>query len=192
MASDVRIGSQIPPFRGERGGKALVHAVVMTQDPADPHPPEAQQLRDEYMQYLRGLVDSITDAMTGLQAGPRRLFVAIEAFWEACYRQRDERLRLLEVAEQTQTQAHLDALAQIFTRMLEAELRACGAIRPGELAISLLSELREVSRAELFARHRLPWERRRLMGFIESRVGFPSGLSLAATPSLVVAVPRVC
>lgn len=162
----------------------------MTQDPADPNLSEAHQLRGEYMQYLRDLVDSITDAMTGLQAGPRRLFVAIEAFWEACFRRREERLRMLEVAEQTQTQAHLDALSQIFTRMLEAELHACGAIRPEELAVSLLSELREVSRAELFAGHRLPWERRRLLGFIESRVGFSSGLSLAAAPSPVAAVLR--
>ncbi len=156
---------------------------------ADNAPTPESQLRAEYMRYLSAVIDSITSAMTGLPPGPRRLFVAIEAFWEACVRRRAERLRMMEAAAQTQTLAHLDALTQIFTRMLEAELRACNAIRPDELAESLLSEVRDVARAELFAGHRLPWERRRLIGFVESRVGFSSGLLLTAMPSPVVAVP---
>lgn len=159
-------------------------AIVDADASAAPAP-----LRDAFVQYLHGVVDSVSHAMTGLQPGPRRLFVAIETFWEACFRRREERLRIFEAAEQLQAQPHLDALAQIFTRMLEAELGACGAIRPTELAVSLLPELRDVARAEMYAGHRLPWERRRLMGFVESRVGFASGIALAAPPSPVVAVP---
>lgn len=163
----------------------------MSEDQQESVRNAALQLRSEYLLYLRDVIDCITDAMTGLPAGPRRLFVAIEAFWEACYQRRDDRLRMLEAAEQTQTQAHLDSLAEIFTRMLEVELRACGALRPDELATSLLSEVRDVARAELFAGHRLPWERRRLMGFIESRVGFAAGAGLGAAPSPVVAVANL-
>ncbi len=160
----------------------------MTLDHAETDRNAALQLRAAYLLYLRDVIDCITDAMTGLPAGPRRLFVAIEAFWEACYQRREDRLRMMEAAEQTQTQAHLDSLAEIFTRMLEVELRACGALRPDELASSLLSEVRDVARAELFAGHRQPWERRRLMGFMESRVGFASGVGPAAVPSPVAAV----
>ncbi|HEY1077017.1 MAG TPA: hypothetical protein VGE51_10055 [Fontimonas sp.] len=163
----------------------------MTSDQADHGRNAALQLRSEYLLYLRDIVDCITNAMTGLPAGPRRLFVAVEAFWEACYQRRADRLRMLEAAEQTQTQAHLDALSEIFTRMLEVELRACGALRPDELAGSLLSEVRDVARAELFAGHRLPWERRRLMGFMESRVGIGPVAGLPPVTSPVAAVSNL-
>jgi hypothetical protein len=141
---------------------------------------EAAQLRDQFQAYLRGSLAAMSRAVTGMPAGPRRLLVAVEAFWEACYRARAEARLLVQTAERIQSGQELMRSAQILQRLLASELKACGIAHAHTLAPDLAAEIGAVARAERFADQRLPFLRRRLIGFLESRTGLPSLWSAAA------------
>lgn len=134
---------------------------------------DVEQLRRDYREHLRVLLDGMTRSMTGLPAGPRRLLVAVEAYWELCFRRRAERSAMIQAARATESEALLSRLAQIFERMLTSELTACGVTEPRTLAHSLYEEIRAIARAELIAGHRLPEQRERLVSFLESRLVTP-------------------
>lgn len=141
---------------------------------------EAALLRQQFHEHLRALLHSVSRAMTGLVPGPRRLLVAVETYWEACYRRRDARAGLILASRRLRMDAELARLSRIFERMLASELTTCGVTGPHALARSLSAEIRAIARAELIAGHRLPWQRRRLLGFMESRLNFASGRARAA------------
>jgi hypothetical protein len=141
---------------------------------------EAAQLRDQFQVYLRGSLEAMSRAVTGMPAGPRRLLVAVEAFWEACYRARAEAQAIAQAAERIQGEQVLMRSAQILQRLLASELKACGIGHAETLAPDLAAEIGAVARAERFADQRLPFLRRRLIGFLESRTGLPSLWSVAA------------
>lgn len=141
---------------------------------------EAALLRQRFHEHLRALLHSMSRAMTGLAPGPRRLLVAVETYWEACYRRRDLRTEMIAASQRLRLDAELGRASRIFERMLASELTICGVAEPHTLARSLAGEIRAVARAELLAAHRLPWQRRRLIGFMESRLNFCSGLARAA------------
>ena len=133
---------------------------------------EAALLRQHFHEHLRTLLHSISRAMTGLAPGPRRLLVAVETYWEACYRRRDLRSEMIASSKRLRMDAELARASRIFERMLASELTICGLDQPHAIAHSLAAEIRAIARAELLAAHRLPWQRRRLIGFMESRLNF--------------------
>ena len=135
---------------------------------------DAARLREEFLAELRRLLEAMARATSGLPAGPRRLLVGMEAFWEACYRQREATQRILQAAETLNSEQDLARRALILQRLLASELRACGICRADTLAPDLAAEIVAVTRAENFAAQRLPALRRRLIGFVESRTGLPT------------------
>ncbi len=141
---------------------------------------EATQLRDQFQASLRAVLDAMSRASAGLQPGPRRLLVAVESFWEACYRSRAEMMAMAEIAQRLQSEPDLMRTAVILQRLLDSELRACGLAHTETLVRDLASEIAAVARAERFADQRLPALRRRLIGFLESRSGLPALWSAAA------------
>lgn len=141
---------------------------------------EAAQLRNQFQMHLRDLLDAMSRTVTGMTPGPRRLLVAVEAFWEACYRARSEAMAMAQLAERLQGEPELLRSAQILQRLLASELKACGIAHTATLAPDLAAEIGAVARAERFADQRLPALRRRLVGFLESRTGLPALWSDAA------------
>ena len=131
----------------------------------------SEKLQRDYREHLRTLLAGMTRAMTGMPAGPQRLLVAVEAYWELCFRRREQRSAMIAAARATDDEAMLSRMSRIFERMLASELIACGVAQPHDLARSLCQEIRGIARGELLAGHRLPWQRRRLNGFLESRLG---------------------
>lgn len=141
---------------------------------------EAAQLREQFQVYLRGSLEAMSRAATGMPPGPRRLLVALEAFWESCYRARVEAQALAEAAERIQAERTLMRSAQILQRLLASELTACGIGHAETLAPDLAAEIGAVARAERLADQRLPALRRRLIGFLESRTGLAAFWATAA------------
>jgi hypothetical protein len=141
---------------------------------------EAAQLRDQFQRQLRDLLAAMDRTVTGLPPGPRRLLVAVEAFWEACFRARAEAMAMAQAAERLQGEPDLLRSAEILHRLLASELKSCGIAHANTLAPDLAAEIGAVARAERFADQRLPSLRRRLIGFLESRTGLPSLWAAAA------------
>ena len=135
---------------------------------------DTARLREDFQTELRGLLDAMARATSGLAPGPRRLLVGVEAFWEACYRRRDAAERILQSARSLDSEQDLARRALILERLLASELRACGVVAAETLAPDLAAEIAAVTRAECLAAQRLPALRRRLIGFVESRTGLPS------------------
>lgn len=140
---------------------------------------EASQLHGDFRAHVHIVLRAIVQAVTGLQPGPRRLLVAIEAYWEACYCRRSERMSMLSAAKRTHSEATLSRQARIFIDMLASELRTCAVAQPEPLAQSLSQEVRAIARAELMAGHRLPWQRRRLISHLESKLSYGDTASAA-------------
>lgn len=140
---------------------------------------EASQLQRDFRAHVHIVLRTIVQAVTGLQPGPRRLLVAIEAYWEACYGRRAERMDMLGAAKHTHSEAVLSRQAQIFIDMLGSELRNCAVTQPESLARSLAQEVRAIARAELMAGHRLPWQRQRLISHLESKLSYGDTASAA-------------
>ncbi|MFP5306440.1 MAG: hypothetical protein ACLGI7_11525 [Gammaproteobacteria bacterium] len=127
-------------------------------------------LRKQFREHLHSVLRAMTQAMTGMPAGAQRLFVSVEAYWEACFRQREERTQMCQAAQRFHCEADLMRMSQIFERMLASELIVCGVAQPHQLARGLGTEIRAIARAELFAGHRLPSQRRRLLGFLQTHL----------------------
>ncbi len=142
---------------------------------------DATLLRRSFQAHLGLLLRSITAAIAGLSPGPRRLMVAVEAYWEVCHRHRDSRSQMIAAARRSDSAAELVRLAGILERMLASELRHCGSRAPDALAATLSAEIRAVARAELGAAARLPEQRRRLFSLIEQRLD--DGAQTPASPA---------
>ncbi|MEQ1439195.1 hypothetical protein AAG565_07510 [Fontimonas sp. SYSU GA230001] len=140
---------------------------------------ETLRLHSEFRAHVHLVLRSIVQAITGLEPGPRRLLMAIEAYWEACYGRRDERTSMMAAARRTHSEAALTRQTQIFTNMLASELHHCGVAQPAPFAQSLAQEVRAIARAELMAGHRLPWQRQRLLSHLENHLSCGDAASAA-------------
>ncbi|MFA5938471.1 MAG: hypothetical protein WC809_03855 [Sinimarinibacterium sp.] len=141
---------------------------------------EALRLQGDFRAHVHIVLRRIMQSITGLEPGPRRLFVAVEAYWEACLARRAERIAMMTAAKHTHSEATLTRHARIFVDMLSSELRNCGAAQPEALGRSLAQEVRAIARAELMAGHRLPWQRQRLVSYMEGRLSYGDGAASAA------------
>lgn len=141
---------------------------------------ESLRLQSEFRAHVNIVLRGIMQSITGLEPGPRRLLVAVEAYWEACFARRSERVEMMAAAKRTHCEAALTRHARIFVDMLTSELHHCGAAQPEALGQSLEREVRAIARAELMAGHRLPWQRQRLIRQLESHLSHGSDAASAA------------
>jgi len=127
-----------------------------------------QQALALHRQFLQEVLSEVMPVFSAGNASDDRLISALQAYWEACFKRRATRRKVMELTTGTSIKAQVEPLGRPFFHMVVSELWSNHGSNSAAVAAEIYRLARTLAVDEALADHRLPERRQQVAASIRA------------------------